>query len=128
MRLLLDTQILLWAAGVPERLAAELRILLNEPTNELVFSAASVWEIAIKNGLGRVDFRVDPRAVRRGLLDSGYTELPITSDHAAAITNLPPLHRDPFDRMLVAQALLEGLLLVTADPQVAVYSAPGCLA
>ncbi|MBK5258403.1 MAG: type II toxin-antitoxin system VapC family toxin [Thermoanaerobaculia bacterium] len=124
MKLLLDTQILLWAAGQPERLSAPARKQLDNPGNELLFSAASIWEIAIKNGLGRDDFRVEPRLLRRGLLDNGYTELPITSQHAVSTDTLPPLHRDPFDRMLLAQALVEGITLLTADAQLARYGGP----
>lgn len=124
MKLLLDTQILLWAAGVPERLPAGARTLLNDARNELLFSAASLWEIAIKHTLGRDDFRVEPRLLRRGLRDNGYIELPITSDHAVSIDSLPPLHKDPFDRLLLAQALCEGITLITSDMQLAHYGAP----
>ena len=124
MKLLLDTQILLWAAGHPKRLSTAARKLLNDPRNELLFSAASLWEIAIKNTLGREDFRVEPRLLRRGLLDNGYVELPITSQHAVSIDALPHLHKDPFDRLLLAQALSEGVTLVTADTQLARYPGP----
>ena len=124
MKLLLDTQILLWAAGQPKRLSAAARKLLNDPRNELLFSAASLWEIAIKNTLGRGDFRVEPRLLRRGLLDNGYTELPVTSQHAVNIDGLPPLYKDPFDRMLLAQALSEGITLLTGDEQLARYPGP----
>ncbi len=124
MKLLLDTQLLLWAAGQPERLSSAARKLLNNPRNDLLFSAASVWEITIKNALGRDDFRVEPRVLRRGLLDNGYTELPITSEHAVNVDNLPPLHKDPFDRLLIAQALTEGITLLTGDAQLARYSGP----
>ena len=124
MKLLLDTQILLWAAGQPERLSAAARKLLSNKRNDLLFSAASLWEIAIKKSLGREDFRIEPRLLRRGLLDNGYTELPVTSQHAVSIDGLPPLHKDPFDRLLVAQATSEGITLVTADAQVARYPGP----
>ena len=124
MKLLLDTQILLWAAGQPERLSAPARRQLNSPKNQLLFSAASLWEIAIKSSLGRDDFRVEPRLLRRGLLDNGYTELPVTSEHAVNIDNLPDLHKDPFDRILIAQALAEGITLLTADAQLARYRGP----
>jgi PIN domain nuclease of toxin-antitoxin system len=124
MKLLLDTHLLLWAAGVPERLSPQARSLIEAPEHELVFSAASLWEVAIKGGLGRDDFQVDARLLRRGLLDNGYLELPITSAHAVAVTTLPPLHRDPFDRLLVAQALSEGITLLTADALVAQYPGP----
>jgi PIN domain nuclease of toxin-antitoxin system len=124
VKLLLDTQLLLWAAGQPERLSARARKLLQDPRNELLFSAASLWEIAIKKTLGRDDFRVEPRLLRRGLLDNGYLELPVTSQHAVSIDGLPPLHKDPFDRLLLAQALIEGITLLTADPQLARYPGP----
>ncbi len=124
MKLLLDTQILLWAASQPDRLSAAAHKLLNDPRNELLFSAASLWEIAIKNTLGREDLRVEPRLLRRGLLDNGYTELPITSQHAVNIDSLPPLHKDPFDRLLLAQALSEGITLLTADARLALYPGP----
>ena len=124
MKLLLDTQLLLWAAGQPERLSAPARKQLNDPKNELLFSAASLWEIAIKNSLGREDFRVEPRLLRRGLLDNGYTELPITSQHAVNIDGLPPRHKDPFDRLLLAQAFTEGITLLTTDSQLAKYRGP----
>jgi len=124
VKLLLDTQLLLWAAGQPERLSAAARKQLNDPKNELLFSAASLWEIAIKNSLGREDFRVEPRLLRRGLLDNGYTELPITSQHAVNIDGLPPRHKDPFDRLLLAQAFTEGITLLTTDSQLAKYRGP----
>ncbi|MHB1676254.1 MAG: type II toxin-antitoxin system VapC family toxin [Sulfuriferula sp.] len=124
MKLLLDTHLLLWAAGQPDQLSAAARVLLDDPQNELIFSSASLWEIAIKRGLGRSDFRVDPRLLRRGLLDNGYSELPITSEHAVAVDGLPPIHKDPFDRILVAQAMVEGIALITSDPLVAQYPGP----
>jgi PIN domain nuclease of toxin-antitoxin system len=124
MKLLLDTHLLLWAAGEPERLPAEVRALIEEMGNELLFSAASLWEVAIKRGLGRLDFQADARLLRRGLLDNGYSELPIISDHVVAIESLPPIHKDPFDRVLVAQATVEGITLLTLDPVVAQYPGP----
>ena len=89
-----------------------------------MFSAASLWEISMKKTLGRSDFRVEPRLLRRGLLDNGYAELPVTSQHAVSIDGLPPLHKDPFDRLLLAQALSEGITLVTGDAQLARYPGP----
>lgn len=124
MKLLLDTHLLLWAAGQPEQLSATARALLDDPQNELLFSAASLWEVAIKRGLGRDDFRVDPRLLRRGLLDNGYIELPISSEHVVAVDGLPSIHKDPFDRILVAQAMVEGIALLTSDPLVARYPGP----
>jgi PIN domain nuclease of toxin-antitoxin system len=124
MKLLLDTHLLLWAAAEPNRLSAEVRSLIENPENELLFSAASLWEVAIKRGLGRPDFKVDARLLRRGLLDNGYSELPIISDHIVAIESLPMLHKDPFDRVLVAQATVEGVTLLTTDSLVAQYPGP----
>jgi PIN domain nuclease of toxin-antitoxin system len=98
--------------------------LIDHPGNELIFSAASIWEISIKNALGRPDFEVNPRVFRRGLLDNGYGELRIGSEHAVAIDLLPSLHKDPFDRILVAQAITEGITLLTTDPLVAQYPGP----
>jgi PIN domain nuclease of toxin-antitoxin system len=124
VKLLLDTQLLLWAAGQPESLSRSALDLLEDEDNELLFSAASLWEIAVKKSLGRDDFQVEPRVLRRSLLDNGYSELPITSDHAVNIDALPALHKDPFDRLLLAQALSEGITLLTADDQLARYSGP----
>lgn len=121
MKLLLDTHLLLWAADSIERVPPGARALMADPKNELLFSAASLWEIAIKRGLNRPDFRVDVRVLRRGLIDNGYRELPILSQHAVAIDVLPPIHKDPFDRLLVAQAMVEGITLLTDDPTVAQY-------
>jgi PIN domain nuclease of toxin-antitoxin system len=124
MSVLLDTHILLWVAGEPDRLPDQVRSLIEDPATEVLFSAASLWEIAIKSGLGRSDFTVDPRVLRRGLLENGYTELPVTGAHAVAVDLLPPVHRDPFDRVLVAQARIEGVTLLTADTTVGLYQGP----
>ena len=124
MNLLLDTHLLLWAAGNPDRLSETARTLIVDENNTLFFSAASVWEIVIKSGLGRNDFSVDPDLFRRSLQDNGYLELPIMSQHVLAVSHLPDLHKDPFDRMLVAQAQSEGFLLLTADERVALYPGP----
>ena len=121
MNLLLDTHVLLWAASEPQHLSAKARTLLLDPANQLVFSAASLWEISIKSSIERTDFKVDARRLWRMLLVSGYRELPITSEHTIAVNELPALHKDPFDRILVAQARVEGLLLLTADKMVAKY-------
>jgi PIN domain nuclease of toxin-antitoxin system len=124
LNLLLDTHLLLWAAGHPDRLSETARTLIIDENNSLFFSAASVWEIVIKSGLGRNDFRVDPDLFRRSLQDNGYLELPIMSQHVLAVSHLPDLHKDPFDRMLVAQAQSEGFLLLTTDERVALYPGP----
>lgn len=124
MKLLLDTHLLLWAANEPEKLSAKAVSMMRNPENELIFSAASLWEIAIKNSLGRADFKVDARLLRRGLLDNDYTELTITSAHALLVESLPLIHKDPIDRILVAQATAEGFKLLTADSAVAKYPGP----
>lgn len=124
MKYLLDTHLLIWAAGFPDHLSAEARAILVEPANILFFSAASLWEIAIKSALGRDDFSIDARLLRRGLIDNGYGELPVKSEHAVVIDGLPPVHKDPFDRLLVAQAMVEGIMLLTADEMVARYPGP----
>ena len=124
MKLLLDTHLLLWAADEFERLPVAAREAIADRDNELLFSAASLWEVAIKTGSGRSDFAVDPRVLRRNLVDHGYLELPITGEHALAVESLPPIHKDPFDRILVAQATVEGVQLLTTDELVSRYPGP----
>lgn len=122
MRLLLDTQLLLWAAAEPKRLAKDVREVIESSENEPFFSSANIWEIAAKAALGRPDFQIDARSFRRALLDNGYSELPISSRHAAAVNDLPRELTDFFDRILVAQSLVERIPLLTSDPVVAHYS------
>ena len=124
MKLLLDTHLLLWVANEPKRLPRAARVQIENPGNELLFSAASIWEITIKRGLSRADFDVDPRLLRRALLDNGYTELPITGEHAINVDRLPSEHKDPFDRILVAQATVEGITLLTNDRKLTGYRGP----
>lgn len=124
MQLLLDTHILLWAAYSPEKLPPATVEQLSDESNDLLFSAASIWEVAIKASQRRDDFHADPRVLRRELLESGYRELTITGAHAVAVAGLPPIHRDPFDRILVAQARVEGITLITSDRKVAAYGSP----
>jgi PIN domain nuclease of toxin-antitoxin system len=124
MKLLLDTHVLLWAAYSPEQLSKNALKILRDEQNELWFSAASMWEIAIKRSLTRSDFLVEPRSLRRALIDNGYGELHITGEHAVTIDLLPPIHKDPFDRILVAQAMVEGITLVTSNPIVSKYPGP----
>lgn len=121
---LLDTHLLLWAAGAPERLSAKALTLISDEKSGLMFSAASLWEVAIKSQLGRTDFTADPRQLRRGLLDNEYTELAIDSSHTIATLDLPLTHKDPFDRILVAQARVEGLVLLSSDVVMAQYGTP----
>ena len=115
MRLLLDTHLLLWAAASSKRLPREARELLEDDDNEVYYSAASIWEIAIKSSLRRKDFRIDLARLLATLPEMGLVELPITAVHAAGVTRLPPIHRDPFDRLLIAQSLVEPLTLLTND-------------
>lgn len=124
MKLLLDTHLLLWVAAEPEKLSVVALQAIEDPQNQLLFSPASLWEVAIKRGLGRADFTVDPRLLRRGLLDNGYEELSITGAHAVAVDELPAIHKDPFDRILIAQSIVEGISLLTVDDLVAQYPAP----
>jgi PIN domain nuclease of toxin-antitoxin system len=130
LKLLLDTHLLLWASGWRvgdgnrSPLSAEAVELIGDAGHQPMFSVASIWEIAIKHALGRADFAVDPALLRRGLLSNGYQELPVLGEHAVAVGRLAPLHKDLFDRLLVAQAMVEGILLLTADRTLARYPGP----
>ena len=124
MQLLLDTHLLVWAMGEPERLAPALVRLLEDPMNTPVFSVASLWELVLKRGLDRPDFRLEPPLLRQALLEAGWRELPVEAHHVLVVGQLPALHRDPFDRLLLAQAQADGLLLITADQQLAQYPGP----
>ena len=123
-RVLLDTHLLLWAKAVPIRLPEAARQLITDPDTDLLFSTASIWEIAIKQSQRREDFRVDSAVLRNKLLDTGYAELPVLGEHAVVTATLPPIHKDPFDRMLVAQAIVEGIELLTVDEQLGRYPGP----
>ena len=124
MKLLLDTHILLWAAGDPGRLTPESRDLLDDPATKLLFSTASIWEVVIKKALGRRDFRIEPRQFRDGLIQNGYSELAIRSEHTLAVDLLPSIHKDPFDRILIAQAQVENIKFLTMDNRLSRYSDP----
>jgi len=121
MRLLLDTHLLLWVASDRERLSPAAVALIEDEQNILSFSTISLLEVAIKYSLGRPHFQVDPSILRRGLLDNGYVELPVSGEHAVAVASLPPIHKDPFDRLLVAQAKVEGIALLSSDAAMADY-------
>jgi PIN domain nuclease of toxin-antitoxin system len=127
VNVLLDSHVLLWATYEPRLVPPAIRADLEDPRNAVLFSAASIWEIGIKASIGRDDFTVDARILRRGLVENGYVELPISSAHAVEAAALPPIHRDPFDRMLVAQARAEGFALLTSDARVAEYGPPARL-
>ena len=122
MRVLLDTHVLLWALAEPRRLDRETRAAIESGETEVLFSAASIWEIAIKSVLGRSDFAFDADEIARAALDTGFTEVAVHWDAAALVARLPLLHRDPFDRVLVAQAIVEPATLYTADEQLVPYS------
>lgn len=124
MRFLLDTHLVLWNLLEPGRLSAEARTLLESPQTELVFSTVCLWEVGIKRALKKKGFNADPRVLRRTMLDDGYEELPVLGQHAVEVDVLPLLHKDPFDRLLIAQAMVEGITLLTADPMIARYPGP----
>jgi len=124
VKVLLDTHLLLWTSVRPELLPDAARRLLEDRDSEPFFSVVNVWEVAIKRALGRPDFQVDPGVLRRELLENDYAELTITSAHAIATGLLPPIHKDPFDRILIAQATVEAITLLTSDPIMARYPGP----
>ena len=124
MKLLVDTHLLLWTAGQLPQLSQEAKELLGDIGNDPIFSVASLWELAIKSALGRPNFRVDINRLRLRLLDNGWQELTVIAAHAVAVAKLPLIHKDPFDRMLLAQAESEGLTLLTADARLARYPGP----
>ena len=121
MRLLVDTQLLIWASTALSALPPAAQTLMSAPNARLTFSSVSIWEVAIKRGLGCGDMPVSARAFHHGLLGAGYSELAVTSEHATAVEGLPMYHRDPFDRILVAQALSEEIALITADRALSRY-------
>ena len=123
MKLLIDTQLLLWTSGQSSRMPRAARKLIEDPRNELIFSAASALDGDFPDAR-RDDLEVEPRILRRNLLDNGYVELSVTSDHAVGIDVLPLLHKDPIDRLLLAQALVEGLTLLTTDERLVGYPGP----
>ena len=121
MRVLLDTHLLLWSVASSRRLPKEARSLILDAKNEVFYSAASVWEVAIKSALRRRNFKANPEMLVRALTQSGFTELPVTAAHAARVAGLPAIHRDPFDRLLVAQSFAEPMTLLTNDGALARY-------
>jgi PIN domain nuclease of toxin-antitoxin system len=118
---LLDTHLLIWLALGHKNLTPAFLELHDDPENELYFSVVSVWETAIKQALGRADFQVDAGLLRAGLLSEGFTEIQVEGRHALEVRNLPFLHRDPFDRMLIAQSRVEGIVLLTSDEDICQY-------
>jgi PIN domain nuclease of toxin-antitoxin system len=128
VKFLLDTHLLIWAVTADKKLSASAAALIDDMGNTLVFSVLSLWEIALKRGLDRKDFLYEARFVRQSLLKNGYEELPILSQHVLAVDTLPPIHKDPFDRLLIAQAITEGIVLLTSNATVAQYPGPMRLA
>jgi PIN domain nuclease of toxin-antitoxin system len=124
VKFLLDTHLLLWAMISPRRLPGDSAALISDPANLVSFSVASIWEAAIKYGRGRADFQFEPARFRKQLLEIDFRELPVLGEHAIEVANLPPIHKDPFDRILIAQAMVEGIVLLTADKVVAQYPGP----
>ena len=122
MVLLLDTHILLWALDAPERLSPDVAAQIESPEATVYFSAASIWEIAIKMALGKIDFHFSPEDIAQAAKETGFVELPVSAAHGAKVAHLPPHHRDPFDRLLIAQALLMPAQLLTADSALPPYS------
>ena len=121
MKLLIDTHLLLWASEASPRLPRIALRLFSDPANELVFSVASIWEISIKHAKGLKSFHAHPGTVWEGLLENGYIELPVLGKHAVEVDALPLIHKDPFDRLLIAQSIVEGIVLLTADAHIARY-------
>ncbi len=119
---LLDTHLLLWSTFEPKKLSAPAKQIINSPENLLCFSSISIWEVAVKRALNRPDFQFDPYLLRRLLIADDYREIDMTSEHALRVAELPRLHKDPFDRLLVAQARVESLTLLTCDAAIAAYS------
>lgn len=128
MRYLLDTHVLLWAASDDKRISARLRDILVDERNQLVFSVVSIWEVVIKAALGRDDFTVDARLLRQGALDAGYQELDVRGPHVLEVDRLKPIHNDPFDRLLLAQAQVDDVLLLTVDHKLLRYGNPAVAA
>lgn len=124
MKLLLDTHLLLWVAAGSVRLSSPARKLVSDPTNEPTFSVASIWEVALKHAKGLASFQVDPILLRNALFQNGFTEIEVSGRHVVAISNLPVIHKDPFDRLLIAQAMVEGITLLTVDATIAKYPGP----
>ncbi len=124
MKFLLDTQFVLWVPVDDRRISRQARAVFADRANQFLFSVSSIWEIAIKRALRRPDFQYDPREIRRESIANGYEELPVLGQHAVAVDSLPRIHKDPFDRILIAQAMVEGITLLTADPMIAQYPGP----
>jgi PIN domain nuclease of toxin-antitoxin system len=124
MRILLDSHLLVWLVGASDRLPLAAREIIENPDHEIFFSSASIWELSIKYSSGKIGLELPPRMLYRVLIESNFSELAVTASHAFEVDTLPPIHKDPFDRILIAQAMSEGMLLVTSDEAIAQYSGP----
>ncbi|MCY1664913.1 type II toxin-antitoxin system VapC family toxin [Rhizobium sp. SL86] len=124
MKVLLDSHILVWSAAQTNKLSAQTRAFLEDPDNVLFFSSASLWELSVKHALGKGDIPVHPRILYQALQEQDFYELPLTSQHTFVLETLPPIHKDPFDRILIAQATSEDMLLLTSDATIARYDGP----
>lgn len=124
MRILLDSHLLVWLVGASDRLPSAARDLIETPDNDIFFSSASIWELSIKYGSGKIGLELPPRMLHRVLIESDFKELAVTASHALEVDSLQQIHKDPFDRILIAQAMSEGMLLLTSDEAIAQYNGP----
>lgn len=124
MRVLVDTHMLVWLSAATERLPGRARAIIEDPANEIFFSAASIWELTVKHALGKAEIPIHPRILYNALAENDFPEIAMTSLHGLTAGSLPPIHKDPFDRMLIAQSMIEGCLLLTSDKMLARYDAP----
>lgn len=124
MSILLDTHLLIWLIAASERLPATAREAVENSNNQLFFSAASIWELAIRQSTGRARLELPPELLHRQLLDNSFEEVPVTAKHGLAVCRLEQIHKDPFDRVLIAQAMSEGMLLLTSNETIARYNGP----
>ncbi len=124
MKILLDSHLLVWLVGASDRLPSSAREIIEAPDNEIFFSSASIWELSIKYASGKIGLKLPPRMLYRVLVESDFKELAVTALHALDVDSLQPIHKDPFDRILIAQSMSEGMLLLTSDETIAMYNGP----
>jgi PIN domain nuclease of toxin-antitoxin system len=124
MKILVDTHMLVWLAAATARLPLAAREIIEDPDNEIFFSSASIWELTIKHSLGKGEIPVHPRVLHTALAAHDFQEIAITSLHGLAAGSLPPIHKDPFDRIMIAQSIAEDCILITSDRMLARYDAP----
>ncbi|MEN3150520.1 type II toxin-antitoxin system VapC family toxin [Neorhizobium sp. IRAMC:178] len=124
MRILLDSHLLVWLVGASDRLPLAAREIIENPDHDIFFSSASIWELSIKYSSGKIGLELPPRMLYQVLIESNFNELAVTASHALEIDSLPQIHKDPFDRILIAQSMSEGMLLLTSDEAIAKYGGP----